>query len=128
MRSVRVGQAGSIAVEFALVVPALMILLFGIFQYGIIYLAGAGLQHALGEGVREATLFPRRTDAQIIARIRDESFGLDPAQLAVSSLTHGTANDIDFLDITVSYTVDVDFMGSITPSLTLSRQKRVYLP
>ena len=39
--------------------PMLLLFVYGIFQFGVILQANAGMQHALGEGARLATLYSR---------------------------------------------------------------------
>lgn len=46
------GDAGASAVEFALVLPILLLLLFGIVDFGRAYQAKTQLTHAVREGVR----------------------------------------------------------------------------
>ena len=57
-------EGGAAALEFALAFPVLISIIYGIFMIGMVFMASAGLQHALGEAARYATLFPTPTDAQ----------------------------------------------------------------
>ena len=72
----RTCQRGAATVEFAIAVPVLVVMLYGIFQVGLIFQANAGMQHALGEGARLATLCTPSgstctspTDAAIVAKM-----------------------------------------------------------
>jgi Flp pilus assembly protein TadG len=49
---------GAATIEMAFAVPVLAMFLWGIFEIGVIFQANAGMQHALGEGARYATLWP----------------------------------------------------------------------
>ena len=49
-------ERGVAATEMALALPVLITMIYGIFQVGLLYQANAGMQHALGEGARYATL------------------------------------------------------------------------
>ena len=49
-------ERGAAAIEMAIVLPVLILFIYGIFQVGILYQANAGMQHALGEGARFAVL------------------------------------------------------------------------
>ena len=49
-------ERGVAATEMALALPVLITMIYGIFQVGLLYQANAGMQHALGEGARLATL------------------------------------------------------------------------
>ena len=54
-------ECGAAAVEFALCVPILVSMIYGIFEFSQLYWANAGMQHALGEGARLATLYDAST-------------------------------------------------------------------
>lgn len=52
------GERGAAAVEFALVVPLLLLLVFGIIQYGYILSFRQALSQAAAEGARAAAVAP----------------------------------------------------------------------
>jgi len=57
---------GQALVEFALIIPLLALLLFGIIQYGFIFAAHISLRNASAVGARSAVLTsPKKTIAQI---------------------------------------------------------------
>lgn len=122
------GQSGATAAEFALVLPAFILLLLGSIQVGITFFNYTSLQNAIGEGAREATLFPRRDDTQIRNRITTAAFGLNPAKLSTPTIVRGTDNAQDFVDITVNYTVEFNFGVAAFPGVTLRQTRRAYLP
>ena len=114
--------------EFALVVPVFLTIIFAIVQIGILFFANAGLKHSLGEAARYATLYPRRTDDQIKTRLQATRFGLDPQYLAAPVISHGVSQGTDYADISVQYTVHMDLFLFDMPVITLSDQRRAYLP
>lgn len=88
---------GSSAVEFALVVPLLLLLLFGIIDYGIVFSQQSTLNSAVREGARRSVIndpytgagsSPRTCDG-IIRSIKNQLSGLalDSSQVAVK-VTH----------------------------------------
>jgi len=50
------GEKGASVVEFAIILPLLIILVFGIFQFGIAYNSYIALTHAAREGARLAAV------------------------------------------------------------------------
>jgi Flp pilus assembly protein TadG len=80
-------ETGAAAVEFALVFPILILLLFGIIQFSIAYNRVQGLHAAAREGARVASL-PHTTRTDIDDRIRGALSGviprLDPAAVNIS--------------------------------------------
>ena len=126
-------QSGLSAVEFAFIVPALVSFLVGLAQLGTLYLANSGLKSAVGEGARLATIFPRPTNDQIIARITDRRFGLEPAYITAPTVTPATAaqvtanNGRNFLDIQMSYQVPLNFIFFQISPITLTERRRVFV-
>ncbi|HWH18487.1 MAG TPA: TadE family protein [Allosphingosinicella sp.] len=120
-------ERGASALEFALVAPAFIFLLVGISQLGIFFFANAGLNNALAEGARFATLYPRPNETQIKARINASRFGLNPNNVTVSPLVYGTANSSPYADMSMSYTLQLNFIFIETDPITLTKSRRVYL-
>lgn len=67
-------RRGQTLVEFALVLPLLLMLIFGIVEFGRIYSAKLALDHAANVAGREATF--ARTPAHITARAIDATAGI----------------------------------------------------
>ena len=74
------GERGAAAVEFALVVPLLLLLLFGIISYGFMLSLRQGLSQAAAEGARSAavTLVEAQKQGAAVAAIDDglSSYGV----------------------------------------------------
>lgn len=114
------------ALEFALLAPAFIAFIIGILQLGLVFSANAGLNNALAEGARHATLFPRPTPAEVRTRIDAARFGLDPAGLAVPAVDYVTTASPNFAAIRMSYTTRLNFILFQTP-VTLTQTRKVYL-
>ena len=116
------------ALEFALVLPALVVVIAGIAQLGILYMANAGLRHALAEGARYATIWPRPSDTQIRDLIVSERFGLaGGGTVTTPVITHGEADGADYVDISASYTLDLNFVFFTVDDVTLTDTRRAYI-
>ena len=66
---------GVAAAEFAIIAPILITLIWGIFQLALVFEANAGVQSALGQAARYATIFPTPSDDEIKAKITSAKFG-----------------------------------------------------
>lgn len=121
-------ERGASAVEFAFAVPVLLVLIIGIIQLGILFMANAGLQQAVEEGARFATIYPNPNDSAIIARVNDKRFGLDAANVTGPAVTHGTSNGVSYVDVTMSYSAPLNFVFFETDPVTLSHTRRAYQP
>lgn len=119
---------GAVAAEFAIVIPVLLMLLFTTFQVGMLFYANAGLQNAVGEGARVATLWPRRTAGQITAEIEASRFGLNPARLGEPQLTFGQTAGQDWVDITLTYNTTLDLIFFEIDGIALQETRRAYMP
>jgi Flp pilus assembly protein TadG len=118
-------QAGGAAIEFAIAVPVLVVMIYGIFVIGMVLLANAGLNHALGEAARLATLYPTPSDTDIQARITQEKFGLGNGTLATPGIVTDNVNH--YKTITLTYTQPTNFLFFPGPNVTITRSKRVYI-
>ncbi|MHB9145145.1 MAG: TadE/TadG family type IV pilus assembly protein [Symbiobacteriia bacterium] len=75
-------ERGQSLVEFALVVPLLLLLVIGIMEFGRAYSANLALQNAAREGARLA--ITGATDANITQRVVSSAVGLDSTKLTVT--------------------------------------------
>ena len=124
----RPGNArGSATAEFAMALPVFILFLVGIGQLGIVFAANAGLQQAVGEGARYATLYPRPDDTAIAARIQRAAFALNGGEVDAPVLTHGRSNGVPYVDIALTYRPRLNFVFFPGPEISLSRSRRAYL-
>ena len=129
--SLRSNVRGAAAVEFALTVPVLITMIYGIFEFSQLYEANAGMQHALGEGARFATLCvptssgcnPESND-DIKAKMNAKLFGPIDGTFNVQDPVNGTNSKT----LTITYTRTMNFLFFTGPAVTLTRSKLVYTP
>jgi Flp pilus assembly pilin Flp len=124
-------QSGSAAIEFAVAVPILVTIIWGIFQIAVVLEANAGMQQALGEGARYATIFDtstnsRPTDDQISAKIMSAKFGVGGGNWHTPVIDDDDEGSDGYIVISVQYDVPTDFLLFPGPTVTLSGSKRVY--
>lgn len=122
-------RRGSAAIEFAIAAPVLVLFMWGFFQFGMLFEANAGMQHALGEGARYATLYDASTsnhipsDTNIQSKISSSIF-----QPAVGTFTVATPVDgTNYRDLSVTYSMPMSFIFFTGPTVTLSASKRAYV-
>jgi Flp pilus assembly protein TadG len=106
-------RKGQSMVEFALVLPILIILLVGIFEFGQIFNVFLQINHASREGARTGAL--RGTDAEIVQSVKDSST-LDSTLMTVS-ITPAESSRIRSVPVKVQvdydYQVVVGLIGDI---------------
>lgn len=122
---------GAAAVEFALAIPVLVMMIWGIFQISIVLQARAGIEQALGQGARYATIYDtttskRPTNSQISAKIVASKFGLRNGtwHTPVIDTTNEAASG--YITISVQYDLPTDFLLFNGPTIALTESKRVY--
>lgn len=118
---------GAAAIEMAFALPVLLLFVYGIFQLGVILQANAGMQHALGEGARYATLYPKPADSAIVSKMSDKVFGMNVGTFGTPTVTTpSTAVCTNCRLLTVTYSVTPSFLLFNGPPISITRTKQVY--
>lgn len=118
-------DSGIAAAEFALGAPFLLALVYGLAQLAIVMFAQAGLNHAIGQASRVASTFPRPADDLIRQAATESRFGLDTQKLSTPELTHSTVAGVDYLRISLSYSMEVDMLFLPSKPLTLTESRLI---
>jgi len=77
--------AGQALVEFAFVLPILLLLMVAIIDFGIIFYSQMAVSNAAWEGARAgATIIdPTQGDQEIIGAVQKAAYGIDPSRLTI---------------------------------------------
>jgi Flp pilus assembly protein TadG len=112
-------------------------MIWGIFQVGIAFQASAGMQHALGEGARLATICKNptadgacsvATTAEIKAKIAEKVFGTGVGTFSDPSVTTPPTTDCTNCRLlSVTFSMPTNFLLFQGPTISLTRTKRVYV-
>lgn len=133
MKRKRLNQKGAAAVEFALVLPVLLILVFGIVEFSVALYDKAVITNASREGARAGIVFrvPPMTDGEILDTVstycqnRLLTFGT-PTQVTTTIVREGTGASGDDLTVQVQYQygflVIPKFITGITGGIQLDAQ------
>lgn len=127
LRKLRRNNRGAAALEFAIAAPILILFLIGLARLGILYMANAGLRSAVAEGARLATIYPRPSNTQISQRITASRFGLDSSRMTQPTITEGVSNGANYVDITVQYSVTMDFVFFQLAPVVLVERRRAFV-
>lgn len=128
VNAIRADDRGVTTVELAFTLPSVLLVIIGIVQLSTIMFAKAGLQQAIESGARYATMYPSPSDSQIIAKVSSNRYGLDSSRITGPTVSHGTSNGVNYVDLTMSYSVPVNFVFFQSGSLSLSQSQRAYQP
>lgn len=125
-------ERGTAVIEIAIALPVLIVFIYGIFQVGVAFQANAGMQHALGEGARLATICKNPTAAgvcsvatntEIQAKMNQKMFGTGIGTFTVNTIV----DSADHKNLSVSFTMPMNFLLFQGPNINLTRTKRVYV-
>lgn len=110
-------EKGQSLVEFALIVPVLILLLLGIIDFGRIFHAYLTIDHAGREAARAASIGKNVAEIKSVAVNKASSIGLTSGQVQVVTGPSGTD-----ATITISYPITflTPLIGSIAGPLTLT--------
>lgn len=122
----RQDESGAAALEFAIAAPLLLVLCVGAIQLGMALFAQAGLRSAVESGARYAMIYPTPADTAITSRALQNAYGVDHAKLTGPTLSHGTANGINYVDISMAYSFPLHFPFIKNQSINLSYGRRAY--
>lgn len=115
-------------VEFALVLPVVLMVLFGIIQFGIAYNHFETVTDAARVGARKAAVSRTDTDpvGEAVQAAKDSASGLDPSQMnvVVNAPSWTSGSDVT---VQVSYPYSIDIFGLVVKSgdLTSSTTERI---
>jgi Flp pilus assembly protein TadG len=126
-------ERGTAVIETAIILPVLVLFIFGIFQVGVMFQANSALQHGLGEGARFATLCynpstngcSTPTNDEIKAKISAKVMLLNAGTLSAPTVTDGPSGS-NYKDLSITFTMTPDFLFFQGPAINLTRTKRVY--
>lgn len=136
-------QRGVAAIEMAFAVPILVVMIWMFVQLAQVYRAVAGIQQALGEGARYATLCINATTSgcsspaagtgnspasgTIKAKIKSSVYGIGPGTFTVADPASGTSGTGNYYDLSVSYSQPTSLLLVPGPTVSVSRRKRVWI-
>ncbi|MET3963572.1 Flp pilus assembly protein TadG [Marmoricola sp. OAE513] len=111
-------QRGSAALEFALIVPILVMVVFGIVDFGWAINRDTAVNNAAREGAREGSLNP--DSASVVAVVRRslsavEPVGTTPSKIAVSVTCRKPDNSV-----CTNFATDAVSGGTVVVKVTLS--------
>jgi Flp pilus assembly protein TadG len=129
------GQEGVATVEMAFALPVLIVMLWSFVQFAQVYRALAGIQQALGQGARYATLCTNPTSTgcgapsttSVQTDIQNSVYGIGPGTFTVDPPVVGNDGTAYYYDLTVCYSQPTSLLLFPGPTVKVSRSKRVWI-
>jgi Flp pilus assembly protein TadG len=113
-------QKGQSMTEFALVLPILALLLFGVIQFGIVFNNYIQVTDAVRAGARKGAVgrHLQNPEAAVIQTVRDASTNLNQSDLDVSvSSSFQQGEDVS---VTATYPYSINLLGLVVKSGRMS--------
>jgi Flp pilus assembly protein TadG len=128
-------ESGAAAIEMAFALPVMIVMIWMFVQLAQVYRATAGIQQALGQGARYATLClnpsttgcTTPTAAQVKTKISSSVYGNSPGTFTVADPVSGQSGTSKYYDLKVTYTQPTDMLLFPGPTVNVSRSKRVWV-
>jgi Flp pilus assembly protein TadG len=136
-------QEGAAVIEMAFAFPVVIVMIWMIFQLAQVYRAVAGIQQALGEGSRYATLCLNPTTlgcstpspgtgtspaaGTVKKKVQDSVYGIGPGTFTVLDPVVATTGTGAYYDLTVCYSQPTSLLLVPGPTIRVSRSKRVWV-
>jgi hypothetical protein len=120
-------ERGVTVVETAFALPVLVVMIWMLVQLAQVYRAMSGIQHALGEGARHATLWPKPDTDVVETKINEAVYGIGPGTFNIPDPVEGTIGTSSYLDLEVTYTQPTNLLLFPGPTIVVSRKKRVWV-
>ncbi len=107
-------EKGASAVEFALILPILVILIFGIFEFAIAFNSYVTITHAAREGVRLAAVDLNNPDLKNIIIERAFPLGITEDDIVINTPDGTNIGDPVEVEITYTFSMSIPLVGSWT--------------
>ena len=119
---------GAAVIEMAFALPILVLFIWILVQLGLVFRASAGIQHALGQGARAATVWTEAgvDPANIKLEVEESVYGIGPGTFTVPMPAAGLDCDGQCLDVSVQYTQPTDLLFVPGPTINIAHTKRVW--
>lgn len=122
-------ERGVAVIEMAFALPILITMIWMFVQLAQVYRALAGIQQALGEGARLATIWPTPTPQDIHDRIEESVYGIGPGDFDVEmpEIENDGTETGNYYDLKVTYNQETNLLFVPGPDIHVERTKRVWV-
>jgi Flp pilus assembly protein TadG len=120
---------GMAMVEFVLILPALIVMLFGILEFGVLFYQWQTLSNAAREGARDAIVFRKNCDAAAVQALIEQTvidyaaaanISVEAGDITITGLCTGSGQPAH-VEVSHDFGFQVlpGFISQLTPTITL---------
>ena len=118
---------GATAVEFALILVPLILLIFGLIEFGRAIHVRNAMDNAIDHGQRMIIIDPSVSNPDLTTRIRQNFLAGDPQGLAVS-VTDTTSSGTSYRLINLTYNIELLLPFTLGRDIELQMNRQVVVP
>ena len=118
-------EKGASTVEFALILMPLIVLIFAIFEFGIVFNNWIALTYAAREGVRLAAVGKDEADIKEEIINRAPSVKIDPDDISIDNLNGEVGEHVTVTVTVESFDLNIPFLDPNSIPLTSSATLRI---
>lgn len=128
IRNIMHDERGQAVTEFAMILPVLLLVLFAIFQFGVIFNNYIQVSAAAREGARKGAVSSQTgncasVQALVVSSAQNAAPGLNTSNMGVSvsdTCTNNVVVEGNDITVTVTYPWSVSLLGQVVASGSLS--------
>lgn len=115
-------RRGTAIVEMAIVLPILMLLLFGIIEFGHVMFVRYNMINAATQAARVGVVTPNATEELLVARAQDalDNSGMGQYAMSISAEITSPPDIVITVSVSIPYSEVAIFSGFMSESLVLS--------
>lgn len=113
-------ERGAAAIEFALLLPVLVMILVGVFEFGLAYNNYLAVTHAAREGARMAAV-----GAYDEAAVRQDAYPVNPTSVALTYPEGEDHGDPALVTVRADYNLSIPFFATTTIPLESRASMRI---
>lgn len=119
---------GAAAVEFALAVPIIIVLLISTMKMGMYFFSQNSIKNALDETARDASVYPAPSDTELQAVFAANLLKREVSVPVKMTINRGTSNGVSYVSLQSSYNVPVDLIFWNLGNIPIYAKQRAYMP
>ena len=127
-RTISTDRRGAAAVEFALAVPIIIVLIVSTMKMGLYFFAQNSIKTALDETARKASVYPSPSDESLQTVFAANLLKREVTVPVTMQISRGTSNGVSYVSLQSNYNVPVDLIFYNLGNIPISAKQRAYIP
>ena len=127
-RTISLDRRGAAAVEFALAVPIIIVLIVSTMKMGLYFFAQNSIKNALDQTARKASVYPSPSDSALQTVFANNLLKNEVTVPVTMQIARGTSNGVSYVSLQSNYNVPVDLIFWNLGNIPIQAKQRAYIP